>query len=66
MVVLTRCMGKVIATLNTGWVIATTLFEYIGGFNNCWCHGVQLSRGRDGYVTLFGTSEELRAEAQVE
>lgn len=53
MAVLTRWLAKAIAIVNAVWIIISTISEYIGFYDNCWCKGNVLSLGDAGWVTLF-------------
>jgi hypothetical protein len=61
--VLTRMLGKTIVVVNAMWLILSSLFQYIGMFENCWCQGCELSLGVRGWVMLFKTSADLAASA---
>jgi hypothetical protein len=60
-----RYIGKAIAILNTGWLIASSLLEFIGGFDNCWCNGNVLGLGDKGWVVLFKGDADLAAAARL-
>ena len=51
--VVTRCLGKMVAIFNAMWIIISTIFEYIGLYDNCWCKADALSLGENGWLTLF-------------
>ena len=62
--VVTRYLGKTIAVCNAIWILLSSLFEYIGGFDNCWCKGDVLGLGDRGWVVLYKTAGELAQAAQ--
>ena len=37
--VISRLFGKFLAVANTLWLIGSSLMEFTGGFDNCWCMG---------------------------
>jgi hypothetical protein len=52
--------GKFIAVTNATWLLALSLMEYLGAFENCWCNSSSLSLGDvRGWVTFFPVSQEL-------
>lgn len=60
-----RYLGKIIAIANALWLIVSTLLEYIGAYDNCWCKGDVLGLGKsDGWVVLFKTTKDLAEAAQ--
>jgi hypothetical protein len=62
--VISRYTGKGLAAANAAWLIVSTIFEYIGVYDNCWCNGVVLSHGMKSWVMLFRTKEEFRDAAK--
>lgn len=58
-----RYAGKTIAALNTGWGIVSAMFEYIGFYDICWCHGVEVIWGSRAWVMMFRTSSEFQQQA---
>ncbi|KAI1421679.1 hypothetical protein F5Y12DRAFT_688877 [Xylaria sp. FL1777] len=51
--VVTRILGRILAVVNTVWIVLSTLWELVGFYNNCWCDSVYLSKGAGGWVLLF-------------
>jgi len=49
--VVLRLLGKMIAIANTLWLIASSLMEFVGAYNNCWCMGNHI-----GSKCLYGGS----------
>ncbi|EAS29003.2 uncharacterized protein CIMG_07749 [Coccidioides immitis RS] len=64
MAIMLRCGGRAVAVMNAAWLVVSTLFENIGLYDSCWCHGVVLQRGGNAWVILFRTVEEFRHEAK--
>lgn len=62
--ILLRHFGKTVAFLNMGWLIASSLMEFTGGFDNCWCKGDYIGLGMKGFVVLFKTEADLRDAAR--
>ena len=60
-----RYVGKSLAVLNTLWLIASSLMEFTGGFDNCWCKGIYVSLGKKGWVVLFRSAEDLANTARL-
>jgi hypothetical protein len=62
--VATRVIGKWIAVNNAMWILGSSLKEYMGIYENCWCDSSNLSLGEArGYVTLFPSSLEIAQQA---
>ncbi|KAE9378440.1 hypothetical protein N431DRAFT_400117 [Stipitochalara longipes BDJ] len=62
--VATRVIGKWIAVINAMWILGSSLMEYLGIYENCWCDSSDLSLGEArGYVTLFPSSLEIAQQA---
>ncbi|KAJ7608726.1 hypothetical protein FB45DRAFT_945782 [Roridomyces roridus] len=62
--VLLRLSGKGLAICNAGWIIASTVLEDIGAFQNCWCQTNGLSMEKHvGWAPVFKTDAELRDSA---
>jgi hypothetical protein len=55
----TRILGKFIATINSFWIIVSSIFEYTGVYSSCWCNTDALTLGARGYVVLFLTPENF-------
>lgn len=43
--VLTRVLGKLIAALNAFWLVLSSLLDYTGVYDRCYCKGDQLELG---------------------
>ncbi|RPD54031.1 hypothetical protein L227DRAFT_596119 [Lentinus tigrinus ALCF2SS1-6] len=43
--VILRRMGKILASLNTAWIIAANIAQFSNFFNRCWCNSCALSLG---------------------
>lgn len=61
----TRYAGKTLAVANTFFLIAISLFEFTGGFDNCWCKSDALSLGQTGWIVLFKLAPDLKQAASV-
>ncbi|KAL8789469.1 MAG: hypothetical protein Q9195_006794 [Heterodermia aff. obscurata] len=58
--VLTRLLGKLLASANAIFVIATSIIQFTGLFDNCWCDACIPSRGKAaGWVVLFASDDQL-------
>lgn len=58
-----RRLGKFVAGVNAVWLIVSSLLEFIGLYDNCWCSGVKLGLGNRGWIVLFKNEENLRNSA---
>ncbi|KAJ7608733.1 hypothetical protein FB45DRAFT_379373 [Roridomyces roridus] len=58
--VVCRLSGKGLAICNAFWIIASTVLEDIGAFQNCWCQTSGLSLAQNGWVPIFKTGTGLR------
>ena len=62
----TRYLGKTLAIANALFVVAISLFEFTGGFDNCWCKSDVIGLGNSGWVALFKTAHDLEQVASVQ
>ncbi|KAK5163217.1 uncharacterized protein LTR77_010803 [Saxophila tyrrhenica] len=63
--VVLRVFGKFLAIANTLFLLATSLMEFVGGFNNCWCMGNWIGMGNEGWIVLFKGADALSAAASL-
>ena len=63
--VLFRYLGKFLAFGNTLWLIASSLLESTGGYDNCWCQGNYVGMGDQGWIVLFKGTTDLAAAARL-
>ena len=61
--VLTRVSGRVLVVTNAAWLVLSSVWELVGFYNNCWCDGVFLGRGWNGWIILFRESSAMAAAA---
>ncbi|KAF2202003.1 hypothetical protein GQ43DRAFT_13404 [Delitschia confertaspora ATCC 74209] len=58
--VVTRLVGKTIAVLNALWLLTTSLLDYTGVYDRCYCRGNETSLGMaKGWVVLFKSEDDL-------
>ncbi|KAF1997331.1 hypothetical protein P154DRAFT_565495 [Amniculicola lignicola CBS 123094] len=58
--VTTRLLGKTIAVLNAVWLVLSSLLEYTGVYDRCYCKGNQTGLGLNGgWLVLFKTDNDL-------
>lgn len=62
--VLTRFLGKFTATVNSLWIILSSIFELIGFYESCWCTGTALGLKERAWVVLFVSGDKMREEAE--
>ncbi|ORY10952.1 hypothetical protein BCR34DRAFT_433794, partial [Clohesyomyces aquaticus] len=56
----TRLLGKTIAILNTIWLVLSSLLEYTGVYDRCYCKGNEIGLGMEhGWLVLFKTNNDL-------
>jgi hypothetical protein len=55
-----RALGKCFAVSNTFFLILTSIFEYTGYYNNCWCKSCVANLGHYGWATIFKTDSDYR------
>jgi hypothetical protein len=60
----TRFLGKFLAVSNTIWLILSSLFEYIGVYNTCWCKSCVVSLGDRAWAVLFKTDSDFKQVAR--
>jgi len=61
--VMTRLAGRVLAVINTVWILLSSLWELVGFYDNCWCDSTWLSKGAKGWVILFVEASETADSA---
>ena len=60
--VLTRLLGKLLASANAIFLVATSIIQFTGLFDNCWCDACIPSLGKAaGWIVLFASDEQLFA-----
>lgn len=57
--VVTSATGKILAACNALWLVASSIFEYVGFYENCWCSGDAVSLGDKGWIVLFKNAKDL-------
>lgn len=61
----TRLIGKILASVNAIFVVVTAIIEFTGLFDNCWCDACIPSRGRaGGWVVLFASDAQIFAASK--
>ena len=58
-----RYIGKTLCVVNSMWLIVSSLMEFAGGYDNCWCMGNALGMGSNGWVVLFKDASDLATSA---
>ena len=59
-VILTRLLGKFLASANAMFLIVTSTVQFTGLYDTCWCDASILSLGRSkGWVILFATDAQI-------
>ena len=61
--VILRRIGKFVAVVNALWLIVSSLLEFTGLYDNCWCSSVQFSLREHAWIVLFKGKEDLRTTA---
>lgn len=62
----TRYFGKSLAVANAFFLVAVSLFEFTGGFDNCWCKSDTVGLHESGWVVLFKTAHDLEQAADLQ
>lgn len=62
---LTRYIGKPLAVANAFFLLAISLLEFLGGYENCWCKSVAAGLGSNGWIVLFKTPKDLEQAARI-
>ncbi|KAF2192980.1 hypothetical protein K469DRAFT_714999 [Zopfia rhizophila CBS 207.26] len=58
--IITRLLGKIIAILNTIWLVLSSLLEYTAVYDTCYCRGNQTGLGMNkGWLLLFKSEQQL-------
>ena len=61
--VMLRYVGKILAVVNTFWLITSSLLQFVGGYENCWCQGNAVRLGAKGWIVLFKNAQDLNLAA---
>ncbi len=63
--VVTRLVGKSLAAVNAIFLVASSIFQFTGLYDNCWCDACVPSLGREaGWVVLFASDTEIAAASK--
>ncbi|KAJ7239432.1 hypothetical protein C8J57DRAFT_1727319 [Mycena rebaudengoi] len=62
--VMTRLFGTVLACANAVWLIASSVMEAMGTFQNCWCQTAAFQYHEKGWTALFKGQPDLREIAR--
>ncbi|RPD78546.1 hypothetical protein L226DRAFT_457633 [Lentinus tigrinus ALCF2SS1-7] len=54
-----RRMGKILASLNTAWIIAANIAQFSNFFNRCWCNSCALSLGSRAFNVIHATASDI-------
>lgn len=57
--VITSAIGKFLAACNALWLVTSSIFEYVGFYENCWCVGDAVSLGSKGWIVLFKNANDM-------
>ena len=63
--VILRITGKTVAVVNTIWLILSSLLEFVGAYDNCWCNSNYFGMRDQGWAVLFKGTEDLTAAARL-
>jgi hypothetical protein len=58
-----RRLGKVIAVLNAGWIVATGLFQFSNFYNRCYCDSNIMAVGRDAAYVIILSKKQSRTRS---
>ena len=58
LVIFFRQAGKVIAGINTAWILTSSLFQFSNVFDTCYCNASVLGLGSKAYAVLNMTPED--------
>jgi hypothetical protein len=56
--------GETLAFGNMLWLITSSMFEYVGVYNNCRCKSCFANFGDRGWAVLFKTDQDFQRVAQ--
>lgn len=63
--VLTRLLGKLLAAASAIFVVATSIIQFTGLLDNCWCDACIPSLGKKaGWVVLFVSDAQITAASK--
>ena len=55
-------MGKSLATINAAFIVVTSIVQFTGLYDNCWCDACIPSLGKKaGWVILFASDAQIAA-----
>ena len=55
----TRFIAKLIAVINSIWLLLSSIFESVGAYDNCWCNADYFSKRTNGWILVFQDASEL-------
>ena len=63
--VITRLVGKSLAVANAVFLVITSVFQFTGIYDNCWCNACIPSLGpKAGWVVLFASAADIAAASK--
>ena len=63
--VVTRLLGKSLATANAIFLVITSIFQFTGTYDNCWCDACIPTLGPEaGWIVLFASDAEIAAASK--
>lgn len=63
--VVTRLFGKFLAAANALYLVATSVIQFTGLYDTCWCDSCIPSLGRQaGWVVLFASDAQIAAASK--
>lgn len=57
--VTSRLLGKTIGVCNAFWLVTSSMLEFTGSFQNCWCQTDALSMRSTGWTVLYKNAADL-------
>ncbi|RDX45629.1 hypothetical protein OH76DRAFT_936252 [Lentinus brumalis] len=57
--VLLRRLGKILAALNTAWIILANIAQFSNFFDRCWCNSCALSLGSRAFSVIHATASDI-------
>jgi hypothetical protein len=59
--IILRRLGKILASLNTVWIILACLFQFGSVFDRCWCNSSVFYLGKNAYDVIEVGPEDVAA-----
>ena len=61
-----RILGKIVAFVNAGFLLITSILQFTEVYSSCWCSSAVMSLGiKNSWVVLFATDSQIVAASEI-